>query len=70
MKKNLDKKDLISLVKGTSPHPSIMNDDLLMFCGQFTGFPNEKWEWGSLRKLSEETLWNIYDMCKRSWEEK
>ena len=66
MKKNLDKTDLISLVKGTTPDYSIMDDDLIKFCGQMVGAPNEKWQWGSLRRLSEETLWDVYCMCKES----
>ena len=67
MKKDLDRDDLIALVRGTSPNYSIMDDDLIRFCGAMAGAPNENWQWGSLRRMSDEKLWDIYCMCKQSW---
>lgn len=65
----LSKKDLISLVKGTEPYYSIMNNALIASVGKYSGGFHDQWDWNgsALALLSEEQLYEIYKLCKESW---
>ncbi len=64
----LDKKSLISLVKGSVPDYSVMDHALIRVNGYFVGGHVDKWEWNSLIDVSEQDLYQIYIICKESWE--
>jgi len=59
----LNKADLICLVKGTSNIIGYGLMDYLSPIGKLTGFPNEHWVWddNALLTLSEEDLYEIYN---------
>lgn len=67
MEYELNKSDLISLVKGSSPYYSVMDDNLIRNCGQY--YDNKGWSWNEhkLNQLTERQLWRIYQTCKSSW---
>lgn len=69
MEINLDKQDLIALVKGQTPNYSVMDDPEIKRNGRYTGGFHDKWDWESynLEKESEDTLYSIYNKCKNSW---
>jgi hypothetical protein len=66
----LNKKDLISLVVGTPPYYSKFEDHLVKRCGSFTGGFADSWNWHhhELNQLSEQDLWDLYVMCRDSWD--
>lgn len=63
---SLEKKDLIHLVKGTSPCYASMENSLVKKCGTYIGGFNDSWTWDQykLEKLSEEQLLAVYVLCK------
>lgn len=65
---DLDRKDIISLLKGTSPDFSVMHlipKDLGYYCGGFV----DKWSWNYYvpDKYSDKELYDFYLICKKSW---
>ena len=66
MNLNLDKEDLISLVKGSCPYYSLFNHPVVKACGQYSD--NRGWSWreGELEKLDENQLFVLYELCKNS----
>ncbi|NRZ59156.1 hypothetical protein DZE42_002295 [Clostridium beijerinckii] len=44
MKLDLDKKDLISLVKGTDPNLNVMEHPKISCCGNYR-VQNSRWDW-------------------------
>lgn len=67
MEVNLDKKALISLVSGENPYYSIFENDLVKDCGWYS--ENRGWTWYSheLEKYTEEQLYELYLLCRNSW---
>lgn len=65
----LDKDDLVSLVKGTSPYYTAMDHPLIQRYGHHSGGHLDSWTWvtNSLRGCTEEQLLEIYKICKSSW---
>lgn len=69
MKVDLDKKDIISLLRGSCPNYSVMNKipkDLGSYVGGFV----DDWQWNFISEdtpYSEEYLYDLYLMCKNSW---
>lgn len=68
MKVELDRKDIISLMKGTSPNYSVMHKipkDLGSYVGGFC----DRWDWNYSvpDEYTDEELFSIYMMCKHSW---
>ena len=63
----LDKQDLIALVRGTEPSYEQMEHPLVRIHGRYVGGFVDRWEWNisSLEELSEKLLWQIYQYCKR-----
>jgi hypothetical protein len=61
---DLDKHDLISLVKGQEPSFDAMSYSLVSKNGSYSGSYGT-WTWSySLKDLDEETLLEIYKICK------
>ena len=69
MKLELDRKDIITLLKGTCPNYNVMNkipEDLGHYVGGFV----DNWKWNYFNEdvsYSDEYLYNLYVMCKNSW---
>lgn len=69
MKLDLDKKDLISLAKGTSPNYSVMNNPLIKKHGSYNAsYGDWNWDYTAFEECSEEQILEIYKLCKNSWE--
>lgn len=68
MNVTLDREDLISLIKGTTPGYLIMDDPLIKVCGNYVGGMADRQYWnGSFDpNITEEQLLNMYMMCKKS----
>lgn len=64
----LDKKDLVSLVKGIWPSYSIMDDPYIRQLGSYSGGMLDEWSWNSykLEELTEETLFKLYQFIKKN----
>lgn len=67
MKVELDRKDIISLLIGTQPSYSVMDKIPKELGSYFGGFVDE-WKWNiSLdTPYTDEYLYNLYLMCKKS----
>lgn len=65
MNVNLDKIDLISLAKGTSPNFSIMDNRSILKYGNYNG--SWKWNYNAFKDCTEEEILKIYYLCKNSW---
>lgn len=64
----LDRKDVISLLKGTEPHYSVM-DKIPNDLGSYFGGFKDEWQWNNNipEKYSDEELLDLYLICKQSW---
>jgi len=69
MKVELDRDDLVSLVKGTYPSYEIMDSPLIRLSGKYVGGFHDKWVWNDKFSpvLTEDNLWEMYNICKDSW---
>lgn len=64
----LDKKDLVTLVKGNSPGHDIMVKNPYLHCGDYSGsYGTWSWRGHELEKLSEEELWNMHVEMKNQY---
>ncbi|GEP65481.1 MULTISPECIES: hypothetical protein [Clostridium] len=70
LKLDLDKKDLISLVKGTDPNLNVMEHPKISCCGNYR-VQNSRWDWNQhvFEKYTDEEIYEIYKICKNSWGE-
>lgn len=68
MKFDLDKKDLISLVKGTDPNLNVMGDPKIRSRGSY-GETHGRWDWNyrAFEGCSEQEIYEVYQLCKNSW---
>lgn len=68
MKAELDKKDLVSLIKGTSPAYSLFEDELIKSCGHYVGGFVDEWQWDefALGRLSDNQLLELYRKIKEA----
>lgn len=68
MKVDLDRKDIIALLKGTMPNYNVM-DNIPEDLGRYVGGFVDTWKWEYLipDKYTDEELFNFYLMCKHSW---
>ena len=66
---HLDRKDLMSLVRGTDPYYSVFEHPLVKDNGDYVGGFVDKWAWcyPKLNTLSNEELVELYYVCKNSW---
>lgn len=68
MKVDLSRKDLINLVKGTQPNYNAMENEIVKKCGSFSGsYGRWDWSYGFGEDLTEQQLWNMYILCRDSW---
>lgn len=70
MKVKLDKKDIIALLIGSTPNYSVM-DKIPKDLGSYVGGFVDDWKWNNIREdtpYSEKYLFELYLMCKNSWE--
>jgi len=63
MRVELNKSDLVSLVRGITPLS--MENPLILNNGGYG--EDDIWKWGKLNHLSEEELVEIFRVCKSSW---
>ena len=68
MTTELDRRDLISLVRGIEPDYSVFDNPLVKKGGYYVGGMHDKWVWelGRLYHLDNDTLWELYNICKKS----
>lgn len=68
MKLDLDKADLISLVKGTDPNLNVMEHPKIRSRGGYRE-PEGRWDWdyNVFKDCAEEEIWAVYQICKNSW---
>jgi hypothetical protein len=69
MKVDLDRKDIISLLKGSKPYYSVMNK-IPKELGSYTGGFVDDWRWNNINEnvsYTDEQLYDLYLMCKNSW---
>ncbi len=64
---DLDKNDLINLVRGQPPYYPIFDNVLIKSSGYYND--NKGWVWYKyeLDKLTEQELFDLYQLCKDSW---
>ena len=67
MKVELDREDLLSLVKGKTPYYSVFEEPIVKKNGKWIGGHVDKWQWGNIESLSNEELFELYTICKNSW---
>lgn len=66
---DLDRKDIIALLRGVTPHPSVMNK-IPKELGEYVGGFHNEWQWNYIEEdipYSDEFLFDMYLMCKNSW---
>ena len=66
---NLDRQDIISLLKGAKPYHSVM-DKIPKELGSYIGGFTNDWEWNDFDKnvqYTDEQLYELYLMCKNLW---
>lgn len=63
---DLSKTDLICLVMGTSLGYEAMSNTIVKENGVYCGGFKDEWQWDKykLEKLTEEELWQLYNICK------
>lgn len=63
----LDRKDLIALVKGSEPSHETMSHPLLKRAGSYNGGFNDSWSWNYfLDEFTDDELMQIYLICKQN----
>ena len=68
MNVELDRKDIISLLRGTTPAYSVM-DKISKELGSYVGGFVDSWQWNYISEnvpYSDEYLFNLYLTCKNS----
>lgn len=68
MNVELDRKDIISLLRGTTPAWSVM-DKIPKELGSYVGGFVDSWHWNYISEnvpYSDEYLFNLYLICKKS----
>jgi len=63
----LNKDELVTLVKGLEPSYILMNKYSKMGLGDYIGGFVDRWTWDKygLQELTEEELYNIFQECKK-----
>ena len=59
----LTHRDLMNLVRGTSPSFEAMDYPLVKSHFEYCDHPQRQW-WNNLEKLSEAELWTLYLVCE------
>jgi hypothetical protein len=65
----LDRRDIESLVRGTSPYYSLFEDTDIKRMGRFTGGFCDRWDWNYTfpYDITDEQLFIVYQKCRDSW---
>lgn len=64
---DLDKQDVTTLIRGTSPSYELMNDSIITQLGNYTGGFKDEWNWNyTFPDLPIEILYNTYLKLKRN----
>lgn len=68
MEIKVNKADLTSLVKGSVPNYSVMENPVVNKSGRYNG-SHDRWEWNYKfeEKLTEKELLDMYILCRDSW---
>lgn len=66
MKIDLDSDDLRALVKGSCPSYDVFGHPLLKKAGLSYDYSYDKINWTNLKDLSDDELWELYQICKKS----
>jgi hypothetical protein len=61
----LDRDDLMTLVRGSDPGYTYITEFEKAGYGSYTGGFVERWDWNNLEKFTEEELYEIYKKCKQ-----
>lgn len=67
---DLDRKDIISLLTGSKPNDIVMDKIPEELGSYVSGFVDD-WQWNDISEnvsYSDEQLYDLYLMCKNSWE--
>lgn len=67
MKIDLDKKGLMTLVEGSTPNYKLFEHPLIEPNGRYNGSYGT-WTWNSLGSLTEQELFTIYELRRKSFE--
>lgn len=68
MNVELDRGDLINLLKGSTPSIDQINYADVRQCGQYVGGMVERWEWGEIPDhFSNQHIWEMYQVIKNGW---
>ena len=68
MKVDLSREDLINLVKGSRPNYNVIGNEIIEKCGSFYGnYGRWDWNYGFSEDLTEQQLWDMYVLCRDSW---
>jgi len=62
----LDRQDLICLIKGSSPDYSVFDNPLLIAAGHSYSDQYGTTNWHSLNNLTDYQLWELYIICRKS----
>jgi hypothetical protein len=68
MKIDLDRKTLKSLIKGTNVNYGEFNNPLVKKAGHNYSDQYGRTDWRSLSDLTDKELYELYLICKNSWE--
>lgn len=69
MKVKLNRKDIIALLRGSTPNYSVM-DKIPKELGYYVGGFVDDWKWNYISEdtpYTDEYLYDLYLMCKNSW---
>ena len=68
MKIELDRKALETLVKGSQPNYDELCNYLVKKAGHLYSDQYGRTTWGNLSALTSEELYELYEICRNSWE--
>lgn len=68
MQEELDKTDLINLASSVGPYYTLFNHPLVSKLGEWqAGRDVLYWDKHMLKELTEQELYDLYQLCKSSW---
>ena len=67
MKVELDRDALETLVKGSQPYYNEFENELVKKAGHFYNDQYGKTNWYKLKDLTDEELYELYEICRNSW---
>ena len=67
MKYELNKEDLINLIKGTCPSYELQKNEDISKLGDFSDIHGWRWKVELLKNIREDELYSLYCACVGSW---